>query len=289
MSEKAGIRKEFDKPFLLDEAKLRKICEVLREHAKKLEFPTYLKFYIERTDDSFYETRDIDTVLADDNVEAKSIRTVSIELNKDSEEGTDLKKLENEKDASLAYVAFRARKTPHSLFFVTTETREWCFLLADELETQIKRTLRKKPFSFLSHSTIDGIFIVAIFLLALHYLPGLIFKTPHYDITPQQIIQMPQEDILRKTLEVVVTKQNSSGTSFYALVFIIVGLMVLIEKLPMPSKIISQCNQAVFYWGDAIQRHEKLERTLGRVKWGLIIAFGVSLLATLVGAAILKH
>lgn len=288
MSEKAGIRKEFEKPFLLDEAKLRKICEVLREHAKKLDFPTYLKFYVERTDDSFYETRDIDTVLADDNVDAKTVRTVSIELNKDAEDGDDLKKVDADKFSSLAYVAFRTKKTPHALFFVTTETREWCFLLADELETQIKRTLRKKPISFISHSTIDGIFIVTIFLLALHYLPGLVFNTPHYDITPQQIIQMSQEDILRKTLEVVVTKQNSSGTSFYSLVFIIVGLMILIEKLPMPSKIISQCSQAVFYWGDAIQRHEKFERTFSRVKWGLIIAFGVSLLATLVGAVILK-
>ena len=55
MAERAGIRKEYRRHFQHDEAKLRKISDVLRENASKLSEETYLTYYVERENDLFYE------------------------------------------------------------------------------------------------------------------------------------------------------------------------------------------------------------------------------------------
>ena len=82
MSERAGIRKEYKKHFTLDEGKFRRIVDVVRQHAVRLADETFIRFYIEREDNAFFETQSIDEVLADDNTPGRAIRTVAIELHK---------------------------------------------------------------------------------------------------------------------------------------------------------------------------------------------------------------
>lgn len=42
MNEQAGVSKKYEKHFLLDKLKFRKICGVIREHSKKLREKTYI-------------------------------------------------------------------------------------------------------------------------------------------------------------------------------------------------------------------------------------------------------
>ncbi len=54
MSIDSGIFKDYEQNFLLDESKLRKIIDVIREHAKKLAYETYIEFYVEQGKNSFF-------------------------------------------------------------------------------------------------------------------------------------------------------------------------------------------------------------------------------------------
>ena len=85
MSTRAGTYKEYKSNFHLDEGKLRKISDVVKNHASKLPNKTYINYRVNREDESFYDTSTIDEVLADDNTPGRSIKLIGIELNNTEE------------------------------------------------------------------------------------------------------------------------------------------------------------------------------------------------------------
>lgn len=247
-------------------------------------------FYVQREDNSFYETHNIDDVLLDDNSAGKAIRVVSVELNKISSAGADQKKVVEDKENSLAYIGFSSKRKDYNIvFFITAEDRDWSYLLADELDTQIKRTLKKKPWTIVDPKTIDAVLFLSIFFLAMHFLPRVFTHSPSIQLSNQQISTMGQADAARAALMVLMDKHNNSDSGYMLFVVIIIGIIVAADKLPTPSSIIHKCNRPVFSWGDAAAAHERFERRINQIKWVVIIGFAVSLLATLVGAIILKY
>lgn len=60
MADSAGLLKECDDHFFLDETKIRKISSVIPEHATKLDENTKLSYYNDREDNAFFETTDLE-------------------------------------------------------------------------------------------------------------------------------------------------------------------------------------------------------------------------------------
>lgn len=97
MATRAAVLKEYEDNFVLDEAKLRKIASIVAEYAAKLGPKYFVEFYVEREDQTSYETKSVDEVLADENAEGKRIVTVSMSIEPPDDEDDAAQKIKRKK------------------------------------------------------------------------------------------------------------------------------------------------------------------------------------------------
>lgn len=245
-----------------------------------------MKFYVERENNSYYETRSLDDVLSDDNVPGKAIRTVSVALHK-SDHDSEHQVTARPETEPLAYVAFRRIGETKSLFFVSGEDRDWCFLLADDLDTQLQRASTHRAFPFLPRYS--GDFLIFSVLCALVWLWAMVsFDQPSTPEIPLERIQAM--DIEERTFETLRLLAENRVYPPYHLPIMLIALGItftLLEIRPI-SRISDKVNRSVFYWGDMQTVHDKYDKKVQLVKWGIIIAFFVSLFGSLVGGFLLR-
>ena len=162
----AGVHRNWENPFCLEEGKLRKIVEVLREHGEKKAIPE-ISYRVDRADQSYYEPPDVDQIFMDDNIPGREIRSISISLTLKNES-------HGEQDAGFvpyyagghASVTFQASETPRVQLSVSHSDRDWCFLLADELDAQIGRVVRKRTvLDRIPKREADFVLLFVVFLL----------------------------------------------------------------------------------------------------------------------------
>jgi hypothetical protein len=279
---RAGIAKDFENSFFLDEPKLRKLASILETYGAKLNPPASLLYSVSRRDDSFYETSDVDVVLADDNTPGKQIQTLSVMLLPPDVDDTPyalmgrrtVAKVQLGEEAELkGLFGPRGEVT----FSVSDRDRDWCFLLADELETQIGRivtgTSARVPLRALD-LVIPLLLSAAVFLWAFQPL----FRGPTL-LTPDQIATMTLDQRTAKILEMVNRQSSFTGWRFVALFAALIGSTVVLE-LRVFSRVWRRLRGSVFYCGDMVPLRDKSEKRWYNFKWGVLIAFVVSLFAS---------
>lgn len=82
----SGISKELKKQFVLDEDALIRIQGVLDKAAKSLQSDVQVVFRVEREDDRFYETANLEDVLSDPNIFGKKVTLIGIEIRENKAE-----------------------------------------------------------------------------------------------------------------------------------------------------------------------------------------------------------
>ena len=133
----SGVHKSYRKTFKLDEGSLRKLTETLREHIKKLsEKDCQIRYTAYRADEYFFETDELDKVLEDDNSKSRRIRRLLIRII-EKDESSDL---DTKEDRSLALIDFDVDDSKPIRVTVRGNDRDWCFLLAEDIDAQIDRT-----------------------------------------------------------------------------------------------------------------------------------------------------
>jgi len=278
MSEQAGITKRFTKNFLLDETKFRKICDVIRKHSEKLEEETYLGFFVRREDDSYYDTKNIEEVLKDDNIPGKAIQRVSISLMKKRPDKD--KPTFNSEDKPIVFVAFIQDVEEKVTVGVEEKERDWCFLLSDDLTIQVQRTFKKRIFPFFT-SKIFEIFVFTALGGGLIMWSSYFLTRVYPDIPLDSIHSMTTEMQIKKILELHIEQNIKSPWIIFAIMFSWILVFALIEIRPI-SRIIKKLNRSVFYWGDMKTIHDNFMAKVRRFKWGIGIAFIISTLAALI-------
>jgi len=282
MSHRAGLRKEYSDNFLLDEAKLRKIKDIFARYGKKTKHDTYLEMYVGRENSSFYETTEIEEVLSDDNSLGKEIKTFAIELKAKDYKVPDSDKAP--KDETIAYIAFTTGKTEKVVFFTAYEDRDWCFLLAEELDTQVQRLLKKRN-KILSLRSLDLIILLSLIsVMGLVLIVLLSLQEPELSI--DQINNLSLEQKTEKILEYNIKKITVSDFSYPIYSFVTILFLLAIEVKPL-ARLSAKFQRSCFYWGDMIAIHDSYETKIQRIKWGIIIAFIISLISSFVVALVL--
>ncbi len=281
MDTRSGVVKYFEQDFLLDEPKLRKIVDVLKEQSKKLSYETYLEFYVEREGDVFYTTRHLDEVLKDENTTGKSIRLMTIELYRSVPEPVEKQRLPEERKA-IVYIAFSPDSKNKVRITVTCEDRDWTFLTADEIESQIKRITNKSNIRFLKYSD----FVLAILIIYL----GISVSSwlyPSLEMTSADITSLATDTQIEKILEIVGNRDTNSIYLFVVPWTVsMFGCLFLILTRPILN-MISKSRTSFFYWGDMVQHHDKIERRNNLIVSGIILAGIVSVAGSVVGTLIL--
>jgi len=287
MNKSAGIYKEYKKHFLLDEGKLRKFYDVIREHAQKLSEPYLIKIRVQRQDDSFYETTDIGEVLTDENAAGRTIKLIGMELHRKPESQDEANQGDLDTKKASVLLIFDRYGEEKVAFQIREKERDWCFLMADELDSQIRRVLTKSPIlGFFPSRLADPIVFFSLGALALFYLTFLTTRLSPI-LNADQIQSMTIDARTQKLLELAVEKHSSSSWVLpislvvMALVFAFLGLRPI-------SRVIEKMSRSVFYWGDIIPVHDAFEKRVLQIKWSVIVAFIVSLVASIIGALAIK-
>jgi len=275
MNLETGSSKRYFKKFLLDETKLRKINSVLQKASEKLDEDTETIFHIEREDNTYYKTNTIEDVFKDDNSVGKKINWLDIKV----------KKTNSEENETSAYVRFSKSYNDRILISVNDKNRDWCLLLKDELDTQIQRVSKKV---FLSNIPSGIIELFLLFLAAIF--PAISFYINFLNSKPvfvkEQLDQLGAEDKLDLIL-LLLSRTDNDPIAIWLVASIAIMVMfsfvLLVVWLRPVSRITEKLNRSIFYLGDEIEVYDKFQTQFNKVKWGIIIAFLVSLAATIAG------
>lgn len=160
---RSGISKVYKEAIQVSEDDLRRIYAELEKSCKNLSIPSKVVFHISREDEKYYETTSIEEVLSDPNVIGSKIEYLRLEL----------RIIEPElvrdpwESIWLAKVEFSRTGTNHVGIKISHPDKNWSLLLADNLNSQVKRTF---------HTKSTPTWLVIALILALYFL-GYRLKT----------------------------------------------------------------------------------------------------------------
>lgn len=256
----AGVAREYSKNFLLDEQKLRKIIDVITEHSKRLGIPFFIKYKLFREDASFYETKDIDEILTDDNTLSKKIRKIDISLFPE----------DSKKD--ILFLSF-ARGGNASVFLEVEYTdKQWCFALVDDLETQIKRTLKTTlKLSPKNYRILDFVFLLfLITFLATYALSKAIQEVP------EGILCFPIEEKINYLIRASSPSKGLGASTITGLSLLIISPFIFFVFSPIEN-FLRFLSSSVFYWGDEKSRYDKKQKVINYLLTGVFSTLILSL------------
>lgn len=261
----SGIHKSYGQTFKIDEGALRKITETLRDHIKKLpEDSHHIRYTAYRADESFYETDQLDKILADDNSKSRRITRLILRIIEKKEADLDSKE-----DKSITLIDFDSDDSKPVRVQVRGPERDWCFLLAQDLDAQIERITAGRVKALLSATwanVIVGLLLAASITSSAAY---IYFK-----------VSMPSSVILDTANPGFDLKSAYAGIVFNIrmvyfvlggfLIFILLGVFDVTKLL---KKMLCGC---VFYWGDEIEIYDR-KRNWGRnIFWIVIVGLILS-------------
>jgi len=242
---KSGIQKQSRKHFNLKEDDIRRIEEILNKAAKDLSHETAVVYHVKRKDSRFYETINLDDVLADPNISSHEIASINIEL-RNADPQREPRDWEDDWIVMLEFVL--GDKYPVELM-IFGEKKGWALLLADELMPQVERTELKNGISdyLLLPLYASVAFLGFRFLSSLQYsskiAPGLLY-------TGQVLI------VLAALATSFVTLDKGKQRAGW------------LRKLLGP--------ESVFAWGGQASIFDKRQRVRTAILWTVIIGFLVS-------------
>jgi len=288
MDRGSGIRREFNDAFVLDEAKLRKVADILKAAASKASAPLTVRYFVETEDDRFFRSADIEDVLQHDNAPGRSIATLIVELRGEGKK-EDFPDHEtraaidvNDADKPRAMVSFRLNRG--IVLISTGPDRDWCFLLIEELVAQAQRIITKRS-SIVITKIADRMFgiLVATLLMGFAVMGFVDMPKVPPALTLERIPKMTIDERTAATLALILDGHKASSHIKYVFPVLsaaIVALLVLPE-LKLLSRLAGFYWQSAFYWGDMKITYDKRRRMLTQVLWGLVIAFLISVVAAI--------
>ena len=277
----SGIAKEHDRNFLLDEGKLRKLVDVLDQFCRKKEPHARLEFTVYRQDDSYYVTSTVDEVLSDDNAGGKGVSALVIDLIAPTADPDEKKE-----PRRLSRLRFRLQRDSRIDYSISDPDRDWCFLLAEDMDAQLQRTFRPRRFAWLRRNPFMDMGVCWLIIAIPMALLGFWLYRAHPGPTPAEITQLSIDEKLTKLL--TSGGYGDPGLLAISLAWVFMALMMLVAEMRPITKLFAWSDRSVFYWGDAKQAFDNYSSTMAKVKWGVIIAFLVSIAGSIVVALVVS-
>jgi hypothetical protein len=264
----SGIRRYYDDRFVVDEDALRRIQLALEKGAASLSFETSVVFRVYREDDRFYETTDLADVLSDANLPGKRVQQVVIELRRGTSQPTDrpweerwVTEVTFGGSPLSSYSRFRWYLSGEgAALTVISQDRNWALLMADDLEPQVQRVLVKRRMTWIAYP-------VVVVALAVTNAISDVLKAPDEGVST--------------LLRPYTLWRLSLAVPF--------GVCVVWVFTSLPFRIMLPVGlgrwfggESVFLWGEELKQYPQRQRFRSTILWSVVVAFVVSLLASLV-------
>lgn len=256
----AYVDHKFDRGFILDEERLRKLHELITSRLAKFERPLSPSYKVFRGDSYSYETDSVEDVAKEDNEDWRAIAKLEIVAR-------DLDVF----DFKLSF----SSKGP--IIEISGDDRDFVFLLFSDLKAYIQDQILVGR--VLSKDTARAIGM----LIMLVALPGVLFSAlgrarsdPAF--TRAALESSDLADKLNYLIEVGL--RNQPGAEVYALIVImIISLVITSGALEAAWRVAFPSN--VFLFGARKVAFERRRTLLGRIFWVVIVGLGVSAAAGL--------
>jgi hypothetical protein len=230
-------------------------------------------------DQTFFETHSIDDVLLDDNIPGKEIASLYLAIERPASpgrSGTD--------SDSAAQVAFDADDAKERVFLsLRGVSRDWTFILADDLQAQVSRSLSRRRFRWILGAPANALVGLALFASSIA-LGASWMESRSHPLTNAQIASMTTEERVKTLLEIANRAKLDMGYPF--VISMVVGFalaIVCVEARPL-AKLYGYFDRSVFYWGDMKSVHDRRQRLGNQLVWGVGAAFVLSVLSTWVAS-----
>ncbi|TOF34098.1 hypothetical protein CGJ21_24305 [Vibrio parahaemolyticus] len=263
-----GIFEEVSNGFFLDETKVRKIVDIIKNHGDKLENNIEITYRVYKKNNSFKVLTDVDELLSLDNSNETRVRRILIELKelkKDSKSGRD--------DSQVVFsLDFDKEHHVPVIYTIKHENREWMLLLLDEIKSQVSRVERFSLSRFLDKRIVKYISCAGGAVL-ISFIVSLLMPV----------------SFLEYIVGAEITEENK--VNFIMMKFILMSFLCFFLFLVSGSIVDTSSRRfsidSVFYFGDEIRIHDRTKDIQSKVIWGVGVAIVVSVIASWVGKEVL--
>lgn len=247
-----GMSKRVNGSFICTEETLRHIQAALEKYSKELlKRSTTVVFHVERADDRYYETTDIEQVLSDPNIAGKRICLLSIELR------PSRSKADSSDDwIAIVLFSFAQPETYRQIDFViirlTSSNKTGALSLSDELESLVQRTANVKA--------------TPRWLLSLFILPYILMGMKVSSLFASIYARVATQCLLLASLMII----GWAALEYFSRY----GFPQWFTRAFGP--------ESAFLWGAEAQAYQGREKTRQKIAWGVVLAFLICLVVSII-------
>lgn len=242
MEIKVDKSEKFDWAIVVDEKDLRRLDETMKSALgpSSDEDETKLEYEITCSDGSKIVTKDVNEVVTEDNSKGRRIINVEISIRNSSYS----KKI----DISLGN-KYQYRTVYYS---ITGDSRDWVYLTVSKIEERIRDV--KQWYSVLFK--IDSVWIAALVFFAIIF------------IIPDSFVER-----MKHVGEAYSINPDNIGNLIFFSIIVMVYITYKLGKIGFNFLF----PEIVFRVGDGIKRHDTLINIRGKILWGILVAFLISI------------
>jgi hypothetical protein len=255
----AYVDHDFKKGFVLDEARVRKLHELISTRFAKLNEPPSLTLKVYRGDSYVYETSSVDDVLKEDNDDWRAI--------------TRLEFIAETEDVIFFILRFSSSGTS---LHIVGDDRDAVFLIFSDIREYLQTSvLSGTP---VSRDTIRLVTIAIMFVAMVGFLWSLISSVKPDTSGAAEVLS---SNNITEKVNYLIKQQTSRhfptiSLGWLALMMLstigsISGIFESVWHTLFPSNL--------FLFGQRKEAHDKRRSLLSKVFWGVFVALGVSILA----------
>lgn len=264
----AYVRHRFKKGFLLDEERIRKINEILCERLEGLDNGCELAYRVYRADAFSYTTSRVEDVIAEENTRWQ--RIVSLSVSATYQDALGLKLEFSDSGTELN---------------IEGEDRDFVYLLFSDLRQYISKEvncLRGIPKPAAMIVTL-GLMIVGLAAIVTFFVQPT--RRPAWrdldTVLASQDVHEKLDYLLECRRPTAMPGALSVGMgSMLAALLVMFFAVMDIDWVSRVGRYLFPAN--VFLFGKELDRYERSQALRGKIVWGILIAFGVALVAGLV-------
>ncbi len=278
--------KIFEKGFLVNETNLRKIYQTISEKVKDCEeTPPPIKFTVNRSNNSDFETNDVEQVIAENNYETEAITKINISWHSSYQCKDDL------------FILITVGSERVTLF-VDGDNKSIVNSLNEDLVQFIQNeicTLRKAPATFtipIIYYFILVLLIGSVVFLIAYYLLNPPTTNPKYQEIQQILTTGSVEEkvdflLNLKAKEYISEQQKNISSIFGPLLFAFIILLAFVED-KIRAGYRKLYPTAVFEIGKGIERYKRIKDLREKLIWGGAFALLIAIISGVVVAMITK-
>ena len=226
---------------------------------------------------------DVEEVLQDDNVPGRGIEklTISVVTSDTAEQETHPRWSDRNVIAQAVFSRSPKAEDGCTVALELAESdRDWCLLLADELDTQINRLFSGWPFTRRTGKTADVVVAGAFAGLMLALFMWL--RQAAGDSKALPVAEVNRINVKECVARLLRDEADSTAFLPYFRPLSLAMLAALVTMSLRPfSRLMDKAARGVFYWGDMMAVHNRAQKLRSNWTWGIGVALVVSVVASL--------